>query len=716
MKKISLIAEILLQKKSIDIEDYAILSDLLCVLNTIYESIGISIIDDDIYDKLQNLYQSYTDGVQYKNFITLDTSKLDIQISEDFNPSSVTSVSFNGYDGEVKKELKSLFIFDDSVLNTQKEIIHDTKMVGTLDKCKFILVNDVPQDLLNDPSVSILERDFFGYHIGKGIISPDEIINVVVELKYDGLSIVSEIDRGNVKSAITRGDLSQNTGANRINALKNKYFPKHYDEKMDPDFVKFEAIITYDDLYRYNAKENIKYKNPRTAISGIMNRLDVENFEEYITLVPLKSATFADKMDRAAEIELLSDIYSTRIPINKLYRVISGNYIQVLYQIKMFAEEANLSRDTMPFMYDGVVISYIDKHIIKKLGRKNHVDKYSIALKFPSLSKVTTFRDYFYTVGKDGRITPMAEFDIIEFNGTVHTISSLHSYKRYKELGLFPGEQIQVDYVNDVMPYIKKISDTHCEVPDIICPECGTSATIIKDMAFCKNPNCSGIIKARTTDMLAKLGFDGISISFVERTKLSTLLEVLTLDEIKLKSFGFGTVQIINILQSINIVKGREILDYNYIGSFGFTGISNERFKLILAQYNINELIDICNNKEIEKLVSIRGIGIVIAETIIREMPIFMNDILACMNILNIFTTKGSTNESKGVIKISGFRDDQVLQMLTNRGYDVSYTAVNKNTDYLIVPDKYYKSSKTATAEKYGVKIIFREDVDKILI
>lgn len=705
---------IILETKELTIDMYSDLMDLLYILNTIYEYNGESLIDDEVYDSLQNIYQKYSNGDQFKD------------LKNDFNPTGIEDFefkvsqnipdteSFKDYDGAVRKEMRSLYIFSDDVLNNSSEIKHSNDMVGTLDKCKFVLCSEVPPEKIDDSNITILERDFFGKHITEGLYSPDDIITVVCELKYDGVSVECEIENGKVKSAITRGDLD--VGINRISALKRKYFPKHESMNLDNDTVKFEAIITYFDLLRYNASQNIKYKNPRTAISGIMNRLDAEKFNEYITLIPLKSLRYGDILDRSAEIELLNDIYSTRIDTNKLYRVISGNYVSVLYQIREFVKDAELVRDTMPFMYDGIVVTYTDDYIKKILGRKSHVDKFAMAVKFPSLYKITTFRNYFYTVGKDGRITPMAEFDIIEFYGTAHSVSTLHSYQRYKELGLAPGEKVRVDYINDVMPYLSKYENEVHDVPDIICPECGSYTEIVNDMCYCRNTQCPGIIKARTSDMISKLGFDGMSSAFIEKTGLSKLYDILNLTPEVLLSMGFGNLQTFNIMNTIDNVKKKEFLDYDFIGAFGFTGISSERFRVILENYTIDELIDICHNKDIIALKNIKGIGKVIAITVITEMEMFEEDILLCKQILNIKDTKGCSNEIIGVVKISGFRDDNLVQMLKNRGYDVSYTAVNRSTDYLIIPSDDYTSGKVNTANKYNVNIITRDMVNETLL
>ena len=93
------------------------------------------------------------------------------------------------------------------------------------------------------------------------------------------------------------------------------------------------------------------------------------------------------------------------------FNVLSGSYVNLMYQVKRFVEEAEMARSILPFMYDGVVIAQYDPNIRAYLGRVNSVNKYSIAIKFNALRKETIFRGYTYTVGKDGTITPMIHYD-----------------------------------------------------------------------------------------------------------------------------------------------------------------------------------------------------------------------------------------------------------------------------------------------------------------
>ena len=70
-------------------------------------------------------------------------------------------------------------------------------------------------------------------------------------------------------------------------------------------------------------------------------------------------------MNRVEEIEFMNKYYSTGEQLR--YVVISGNYDSVMYQVRQFVMETEAMRDNdiLPFLYDGVVVSYLDQGIRK---------------------------------------------------------------------------------------------------------------------------------------------------------------------------------------------------------------------------------------------------------------------------------------------------------------------------------------------------------------
>lgn len=293
-----------------------------------------------------------------------------------------------------------------SIPNTKKNVNtkHNyEKLVGTLDKCKFVLNQQaIDKGVFDDANVQVFERDFIQKLILNGTLDPNRVFYMVLELKYDGISIEAEVsDR--VHQALSRGDTNNNLATDYTPVLYRYRFPKA-EGFINPDDkfgMKFEAMISNLDLSILGIAREKDYKNARNATTGLFSATDANRWRDYITLVPL--ATSLD-IDRLTELEFMNKYYDNGEILR--YAVIKGTYKEILYQVKRFVDEAEYLRPIMPYIYDGVVCSFIEPDLIDKLGRVNSVNKYQMAIKFNPQKKLTRFIGYTFTVAQNGVITP----------------------------------------------------------------------------------------------------------------------------------------------------------------------------------------------------------------------------------------------------------------------------------------------------------------------
>lgn len=610
-------------------------------------------------------------------------------------------------------------------------------LVGTLHKCKFVCDKDaIDVGAYNEPNTTIYERDFLAPLIQRGIINTYDIYEMVMTLKYDGISVEADVT-DQVISARTRGDTDNNEASDITPILEGYRFPKA--PKLDkPIGMKFEAIVRYDDLYRLNEMSGNNYINGRTAIIGIMGSSDAWKYRDFITLVPLQcDATnigleFADRVE---EINFLNTYYSNKEYIRA--SVISGNYTALLFSIRKYVQEAEFARPYIPFMYDGVVSEFLDNNIRKTLGRENNINQYAMAIKFEALKKQTTFRGYFYTVGQDGSITPMVTYDPIEFIGSIHTKSTLSSLERFNKLDLRIGDIINVTYVNDVIPYVTK-ADIDANIPNherpktpeeefpTKCPFCGSSIRISSSgaSAYCSNQDCPGRITSRMSNMLAKLGVKNFSTAAIDALGVKHFKELyeLKMDQLSI----LGPTNAIKLKAELEKLKTNPLPDYRIIGSLGFTSVAAKSWKLLFNKMSLEELHMIYTmDKNMDfldtVLTNIKGIGPVTSKTIIQEYEYFLDDIQFIIdNKMYIATDKKETQDIQ--IRFTGFRDREVEALLNKQpGIDCDGDAgITKSTAILLVPMKgYNQGSKCAKAIKYGVPIVpvqeFLDDPSKYI-
>jgi len=716
-------------------DEITIMELILNISNILYNNTDMDKLplDDGLYDLLLEQYRKYNpsymvgaEPIQFQD-TTPDSDNIKIPLIQFIDTEKLEDFIFTT---DLLKEPKvtKLDIVTPCIIIDQDDKLSkrmvDTKhvypeLVGTLDKCKFVLNNQAKErGVFEDSNVRVLERDFFSRHIQSGILDPNRVISIIAELKYDGVSVEAEVSNI-VHTARTRGDANEDIGAD-ITSILYDYSFKHakeipFEEKFG---MKFEAIMTYVDLWKYNLKKEKKYKNCRTAITSIFSSLDSMNYKEFITLVPLATSL---GIDRLTEVEFMNKYYHSGEYLR--YSIITGTYVEVLFQIKQFVEEAEYMRPFMPFMYDGIVISYLDEDIIMKLGRSNSVNQYSVAVKFNPIVKQSVFRGYSYKIGQDGCVTPMIHYDPVEFYGTIHDKSSGHSYERFKNLGLRIGDIINIEYTNDVMPYVTKPdnSNNYNNMNPIVefiefCPSCGTKLTLSKTgkTMFCENIECSERNINRMIGMLQKLNlkdFAEASLTAIAKFSLSELLNLRKEDILFL-----GDVTSDKFIERMNELKTVPIYDYRIIGSIGFTGIAIEKWKLILSKYTLSEILNMDPNDLKLMLVQIKGIGPMTVDTLIQEFEFHRADLEYINQMKNIIASKGIKSGKK--IRFTGFRNAELVEQLISMGHDASDGGITKTTDILLVPYPGYTSTKTSSISENTLIVditSFLQDMEKYL-
>ena len=713
----------LINKEPLTQYEQDIVGDILHISNIIYNNTdkSILVLDDGVYDLLLQKYKRYNPNYQVgAEPIVFTNSNETIYKSNDEVP-LFRSANIGKKDMLFLKELSENRFYESPIKNMYSNNTISKRLrtsahkypslVGTLDKVKFTLDSEaMAKGVYDSPNVAIFERDFLAKHVREGIVNPHDI-TLVLELKYDGVSVEAEVTN-QVLNARTRGDTGMDKASDLTPILRGYPFPNTIGYNIEPFGMKFEAIIENSNLVSLMCETGKTYANARNAIIGILGSSEAAKYAKYITLVPL--ATSHSNMNRVEELEFMNKYYSTGRICQ--YAVVRGDYNTVLFQVKKFVEEAEYMRDYLPFMYDGVVVSYLDENIRQTLGRKNSVNKYSIAIKFNTKTKLTRVRNITYTVGANGDITPMIWYDPVEFYGMINTKSSGHSYSRFMELGLKPGDVIQTEYVNDVMVYINRVNNEenyYNPNPPFQfiqnCPECGTLLQLSESRknVICPNHQCPGRVTARMTNMLKKLGFKGFSEETVKTLQIKSFKDFITISEERALILGEGNCA--NLMNAIDNFLSNPITDYDVVGSLGFTGIANAKWKAILKVMSLSNII-----KSSDPIIMAvlgpngNGIGIKTANVIIKERKYFMEDLIFIVNNLpNVIFTKDCDDVSLSkVIRFSGIRDKELENKLRLMGHDCSDGSVTNNTNILIVPYNGFISTKVEKAMSKGIKII----------
>ena len=595
----------------------------------------------------------------------------------------------------------------DSTLVEKKKraTAHTYDLCGTLDKCKYVFTSDAnPQDYGN-MNIGIFERDFLQYHIDSHIIDPNNIV-LIASLKYDGISVENTIVNDTIISSLTRGDLSNNEASDLTPILGGMQFPRAIGQVFNngnPFGIKFEYIMTDYNKYAIEKTFGKYYVNLRNAVIGVLGGLDARLYRDYLTPVPLESTIYYH--DRIQDLHFLNQYFTKGIDCR--WSIIQGDYHTVLDLVRTFVKEAESLRDYMGFAYDGIVIEYAHDYIRNRLGKKNSIPQYAIAIKFDPLKKTSIFTHYTYSVGQDGSITPMAHFEPVEFFGAIHNKTTAHSYRRFLSLGLHAGDKVNLTLNNDVIVYIRRAPESEQDPnnPNSLidfpthCPSCGTPLVFYTDSVYCPNFQCPERTISRLSNCLAKLGLKDFSTETIKALNIHSIKELYTYPHDKLATI-LGPVNSQNLINNLENLRTTGLSDYRIIGSIGFSNIAIKTWKTILEVIPIDVILT-CDKSEFSRLYSIKGIGPSTVETIINERDFLIDDLNFLFNTF-VYIKTPQYDPNREILKVcfTGFRDPTLEEFFTSIGYEI-VDSMTKDTNILIVSIPRSNSSKIIKAFKY---------------
>lgn len=643
-------------------KELRLINKMITVLKFGYEN-GHVIIADDFYDEILNKYKNYEDEPVVGDIV-----------------------------GRIE-------------LDTEHEY---PNLRGTLHKANFIWNKDIPKD---NKSLKSLEYYFRRWlKVAKGPLS------IILSYKYDGCSVIVSIsDKGKIKACITRGD--ESSGANLISLFKDIKFKKHKSRVMKDIGLKTEVVMTKENYEKYITEKGYVYANLRSAVVSILTSLEGEQYSKYLTLVPLYAET---KDGKTMDVNTMNAIYSTDVPFIST-RIDDLDSIETSMDVISKVIGAIMhNRETLNFAIDGVVIDVVNPEVREAMGRKNSINEYQVAYKFPALKEITYVRDVDFTVGRTGQVTPMVIYDEIDFNGSKHFQSSLSSYDRFKNMDLKPGDKIEVTYNNDVMPYVWKdlydidnISNTNkpFEYPDKCV--CGGELTLNGSNYFCYNNDCIMKCIGGLTWFCQVMGIKNFSEKTISllilHGKIKNVYDLINLKEKDLKGLpGFAEKKIKSLSKQLEELRTKEIPQHILCTALGISGIKT--CEEIVSNIGLKMIVE--NPKSLFEL-SFEGISDKKKKKFLLNLKYYVDTGI----LEKLFKTMNISKKNKVDVKykvcFTGFRNKQFKEYLESQGIQVVESL--KDIKYLVVATKGHTSSKVDKAIKNGVTIIsvdeFMEEV-----
>lgn len=361
-------------------------------------------------------------------------------------------ISDEAYD-ELWFELKDL-MNDEEVKNSSKKMKMPLgSQTSFLDKVTH-LVPILSLDKIKSKDQS------FNKNIKKFVDKYSTRSGYLIQSKLDGLTVVMYKSNDGKVTFATRG--GSNQGENVTDQMMKISGIKEASEKCENGvIIRGEVIIRKNDF-----KQSDRHSNARNAVSGALRSKEIGSAAEigarYVTYDILSSHS-TNEID---DLELLESLG---------FETVDYQYLNALSKAEDLSKRVlelidGCWREESEYELDGLVIKPIVKNENVYDGDGHHA-KGQIAVKFPPKGDVTYLRDIEFTIGKDGRMTPVAIYDEIEIDGVKMSRASVGSWSNLQKLDVKIGDKIFVIRSNDVIPQIDTVLERFEDSKEILQPK-----------------------------------------------------------------------------------------------------------------------------------------------------------------------------------------------------------------------------------------------------
>ena len=572
-----------------------------------------------------------------------------------------------------------------------------------------------------------------------------ENVEIVCELKYDGLSISLWYENGVLTKALTRGDGVK--GDNVIENIKTITTIPQYISTLEsgvriPDFIELrgEVLLSWEAFERLNkereAQEEPLFANPRNAASGTLKLQDsnevarrgLDCYLYYMLGEDLPASNHYDRLQIAKQ---------WGFPISDAVKVCHS-----LEEVMEYIHYWDTERKNLPVATDGIVLKVNDLSTQEELGYTAKSPRWAIAYKFPAEKQLTRLNAITYQVGRTGVVTPVANLEAVQLSGTTVQRATLHNEDFIRQLDIREGDMVWVEKGGEIIPKIigKEVphsgslengaSAYSLEVRGggytfpTKCPECGAKLVRVEGEAAWRCPNeatCPPQIKGKMEHFVSRkaMNIDGLGSETIDLLYSQGLLKniadiyVLTQEDIACQE-RLGEKSAQNILAGIETSK--QVPWARVLFSLGIRMVGETTAKKIARRF---PSIDQLQWATIEQLTAIEDVGEQIANNIIA----YFND-LNNLEIINRLREAGVQMESQEVeqtpqsdilqgksIVVSGVfshhsRDEYKAMIEANGGKNVG--SVSKKTSFILAGEN-MGPEKRKKAESLGVEIITEE-------
>lgn len=326
---------------------------------------------------------------------------------------------------------------------------------------------------------------------------------VIIQPKYDGLTLVLYFKKGTLERGVTRGNgtVGEVIPPDRVLRLLSDKFLSTINPFTGT--IRGEVVVPHDCEEKALA---LGYSNLRSCAVGQLRNNKLNPSDLLIEFIPFD-------MDGKTENGWVDRVFQAFF----FHQGQKHPYLQMKMEpgtpARDIIQQADRMLDGCPYPTDGFVVKLNNTKDIAEAGDPTaHHPKDAIAFKFNPKGKETIIRNITWQVGRTGVLTPVAEFDAINLDGSTVTRATLSNYSNARYYNV--GDVVEVVKAGEIIPFIRKITHQRYQdtQPPEACPECGYHLMIQKgkdaDNLACTNPMCRGKMVANLVYACGKNALD----------------------------------------------------------------------------------------------------------------------------------------------------------------------------------------------------------------
>lgn len=559
-------------------------------------------------------------------------------------------------------------------------------------------------------------------------------VEIVAELKYDGLSISLWYEKGKLVHAVTRGD-----GTEGDDVLPNirtiAAIPQVVSGAPERLELRGEVLLPWERFEALNRQreeeEEPLFANPRNAASGTLKLQDSKEVARrgltcylyYMLGEQLPGKTHYERLELARQ---------WGFPVSEAIKVCKD-----VDEVMAFIAYWDTERKNLPVATDGIVLKVNNLAEQEELGYTAKSPRWAIAYKFAAERQLTLLKQITYQVGRTGVVTPVANLEPVQLSGTMVQRATLHNEDFIRQLGIAEGDRVYVEKGGEIIPKIVGKEENSSEYGTdgthgnysfpTVCPECGAELVRVEGEAAWRCPNevsCPPQLKGKLEHFVSRkamniegLGSETIALLY-DKGLLHSIADIYDLRQEDLAAqerLGEKSAQ--NILASVE--QSKQVPWARVLFALGIRMVGETTAKKIAKRF---KSIDALQWASKEELMAIEDVGEQIAENIVGYFADIRNlEIITRLQAAGVQLSATSDQQSAisvpqvlegKTIVISGtFSEhsrEEYKQMIEDYGGKNS-GSVSKKTDFILAGEN-MGPSKLEKARELGVRVVSEEE------